>query len=285
VILKPPAQSALDTFVRQGFTVLKNAVALDLREPAREAAERLLASDISTGRDRGADGKDGFRGVVSLDDAFLPFVTNPAVLAPIVSLMGTNLHLLSSHLVALPSIPAGQIRSIRVPERHGWHRDMFGVEADLGSRSLPMMAIKSACYLTDPVPGAGVTMFVPGSQTSTGPVMVPAGAIDPPGAVTPEIAPRDTVLFENRTWHAGGLNTSGCRRLALMLQYGYRWLAVVDDPTHLLRRSDLTDVQRQLLGARDRGSDGSLSKGAGARPLAEWWHQGIEGYSGCLVEV
>jgi hypothetical protein len=275
VTFKLPAPSVLGNFSRHGFTVLRDAITLDLRESAREAAERLLASDIAIGRDRGADGKDGFRGVVSLDDAFLPFISNPALLVPIVALMGTNLHLLSSHLIALPSVPADQVRSIRVPERPGWHRDMFGVEADLGSRNLPMMAIKAACYLTDPAPDAGVTMFVPGSQTTTGPVVVPAGAIDPPGAVTPKVGPRDTVLFENRTWHAGGLNTSGSPRLALMLQYGYRWLAVVDDATRLFHRGDLTDVQRQLLGARDRRSDGSLAKGAGARPLAEWWHHGV----------
>jgi hypothetical protein len=62
----------------------------------------------------------------------------------------------------------------------------------------------------------------------------------------------DVVLFENRTWHAGGCNTSGRPRIALMIQYGYRWLAPVDDPApDLLERSDLTDVQRQLLGAAD----------------------------------
>jgi hypothetical protein len=275
MILKLPAPSVLDTFTQHGFIVLKGAITPDLRKSAREAAERALASDITIGRDRGADGKDGFRGVMSLDDAFLPFITNPAVLGPVVSLMGPNLHLLSSHLVALPSVPVGQIRSIRIPERPGWHRDMFGVEADLGSRNLPMMAIKAAYYLTDPAPNSGVTMFVPGSQIDPGPVAVPAGAIDPPGAVTPEVGPYDTVLFENRTWHAGGLNISGSPRLALMLQYGYRWLAPVDDSTCLLQRGDLTDVQRQLLGARDRRPDGSLAKGTGGRPLADWWHHGL----------
>ncbi|GAA2969399.1 hypothetical protein GCM10010519_00660 [Streptomyces lactacystinicus] len=38
------------------------------------------------------------------------------------------------------------------------------------------------------------------------------------------------VLFENRTWHAGGLNRSGHTRLAVMMQCGYRCLNAVDDP-------------------------------------------------------
>jgi hypothetical protein len=76
------------------------------------------------------------------------------------------------------------------------------------------------------------------------------------------------VLFENRTYHAGGLNTSGRRRLALMIQYGYRWLAPVDDPApELLDRPGITEIQCQLLGAPDRNQDGSLAKGAGAAPL------------------
>ncbi|WP_024800555.1 hypothetical protein [Nocardia sp. BMG51109] len=79
-------------------------------------------------------------------------------------------------------------------------------------------------------------------------------------------------MFENRTWHAGGINTSGHPRIAIMIQYGYRWLAPVDDPApELLDRTDLSDIQRQLLGATDRNSDGSVAKGRGAEPLRQWW--------------
>jgi hypothetical protein len=68
--------------------------------------------------------------------------------------------------------------------------------------------------------------------------------------------------------HLCGINTSGHPRLALMMQYGYRWLAPVDDPaTDLLQRSDLSSIERQLLGAADRAPDGSLAKGAGGAPL------------------
>lgn len=78
---------------------------------------RLLESDRTVGRDRSVDGKDGFRGVVAMDDAFLPLVTNPKVLPTLVALLSANLHLMSSNLISMPSIPPGDRRTIRVAER------------------------------------------------------------------------------------------------------------------------------------------------------------------------
>jgi hypothetical protein len=58
-----------------------------------------------------------------------------------------------------------------------------------------------------------------------------------------------------------------------MMQYGYRWLAAVDDPApQLVERWDLTDIERQLLGRADRNLDGSVThEGAGAEALRTWW--------------
>jgi hypothetical protein len=216
----------------------------------------------------------GCRGLVAhAPDAFLPLVDNPAVLPTIVALLGPGIHLMSSNLIHLPSIPTGQPRTIRVPSRHGWHRDMGAATRDLGTDTVPRLAIKAAYWLTDPTPDAGVTMLVPGSHLRGGPVTVPAGLIDPPDAITPDVGPCDVVLFENRTWHAGGLNTSGRPRRAVMMQYGYRWVAPIDDPhPNLLNRPGLTDLQRQLLGRLDRHPDGSVAtEGSGAAPLRAWW--------------
>ncbi|MFE5159047.1 phytanoyl-CoA dioxygenase family protein [Streptomyces sp. NPDC056697] len=269
----PPDPEVLNTFERQGFVILRNVISPEWREQAASAATRLLADDRTLGRDRSADGKDGFRGIVAIDDTFLPLVTNLKVLPTLVALLSPNLHLMSSNLIYMPSIPTDGTRTIRVPERHGWHRDMSTATRDLGTRTVPRLSIKAAYFLSDLTPDAGVTMILPGSHTETDRVTIPAGAIDPPGAITPDIGPRDVLLFENRTWHAGGLNTCGHPRLAVMMQYGYRWLAPVDDPApQLLGREDLTDIERQLLGQPDRHPDGSIShEGAGATPLRTWW--------------
>jgi hypothetical protein len=264
-------ESTIEDFERHGFTVVRSALHPQLRSAAKAAAERLLASTLTRGRDRGADGKDGFRGCVALDpEVFLPLIDNPAVLPTVVALLSPNIHVLSTHLIALPPIPPGHPRTLRTPERPGWHRDMYGVDTDLSPANTPRLAIKCAYYLTSPNPGTGVTMLLPGSHIVAEPPQIPPGQIDPPGAITPGLDENgcDAVLFENRTYHAGGFNTSGQPRLAVMIQYGYRWLAPVDDPApHLLERPDITDIQRQLLGAPDRNLDGSLAKGAGAAPL------------------
>ncbi|MER7963826.1 phytanoyl-CoA dioxygenase family protein [Streptomyces ardesiacus] len=268
----PPAAPEADTinaFERDGYAVIRDAITQDLRDRLLTAAEKLLASGITKGRDRGGDGKDGFRGCLTLDRTFLPLLANPAVLPTVVQLLSPNIHLLSAHLIALPSGPP---RTIRIPERHGWHRDMYGVTADLGYPHTPRMAIKAAHYLTPVTPDCGLTMFLPGSHRLTEEPVIPASAIDPPGAVTPDIAETDAVLFENRTWHTGGINLSGRSRIALMLQYGYRWLQPVDDPATALRKDPiLTPVEQQLLGVPDRHPDGSLAKGSGAAAIRSWW--------------
>lgn len=268
----PPDSAVIADFNQHGFTVVRAALDPDLQHDLLASARHLLTSGETRGRDRGADGKDGFRGTANLDPAFLPLVANPRVLPAVVALLSPNIRLLSSHLIALASIADDEPRSIRIPSRPGWHRDMYGVSDDLGPGSTPRLAIKCAYFLTPVGPDTGTTMFLPGSHLRTDPVTVPPGEVDPPGAVTPELKPGDAVLFENRTWHAGGLNSSGSARIALMMQYGYRWLAPVDDPADaLLERADLTEIEHQLLGAADRAADGSLAKGAGSAALRAWW--------------
>ena len=273
VVIAAPDDAALEAFCRDGFAVIRNAITETDRSRMLGGAQALLDSPITTGRDRGADGKDGFRGVVNLDPtAFMPLMTNPTVLLTIVALLSPNIQLLTSHLISLQSLPLDARRTIRTPQRPGWHRDMYGVTDDLGAEHTPRMAVKCAYYLTDLAENAGVTMFLPGSHLATTRITVPPGSIDPNGAVTPAVGQYDAVIFENRTWHAAGINTSGRPRIAVMMQYGYRWLAPVDDPpTTALERPDLNPVERQLLGQPDRAPDGSLAKGSGAAAIGDWW--------------
>ncbi|MFG6196892.1 phytanoyl-CoA dioxygenase family protein [Nonomuraea sp. JJY05] len=232
------------------------------------AARRLLASTITRGRYRGGDGKDGFRGCIALDETFLPLLVNPAA-------AHRDRRAQPQHPPAVgpPDRPALRHPAHHPhPKRGGRHRDMYGVTDDLSPAHTPRMAIKVAHYLTDLTPDCGLTMFLPGSHHATQPPTIDAGAIDPPGAITPDLGPCNVVLFENRTFHASGVNTSGQPRIAFMLQYGYPGLQPVDDPApHLLHRADLDPITRQLLGAPDRNPDGSLAKGAGAAPLRRWW--------------
>lgn len=262
----------VENFDRDGFIVVPDAYPNGLRQACLAAARRLLASNSTQGRDRGADNKDGFRGCLDLDPRFLPLITNPIVLDLVVELLSPNIHLLSTQLIALPSIPLTAVRSIRTPERPGWHRDLYGVSDDLGWFHTPRLSVKVAHYLSDLREDSGTTMFLPGSHLLAEPPVIPPGEINPPDALTPAVGTTDVVVFENRTWHAGGLNSSGAARIALMLQYGYRWLAPVDAPSaHLIWRDDLTPLERQLLGgtAGDHRPDGSYQRGYGALALQQ----------------
>ncbi|MGC4950090.1 phytanoyl-CoA dioxygenase family protein [Streptomyces sp. DT224] len=264
-----PDADTIDAFERDGYAIIRDAITPELRQQLLIAAEQLLASDITQGRDQGGDGKDGFRGCLALDRTFLPLLANPAILPTVVRLLSPNIHLLSAHLISLPSGPP---RTVRVPERHGWHHDVYGATADLGFTNTPRLAIKVAHYLSPVTADCGLTTFLPGSHRLAEEPDVPTGAIDPPGAVTPDIAGTDTILFENRTWHAAGINLSGRPRIAFMIQYGYRWLQPVDDPAvNLQQDPTISPIERQLLGLPDRRPDGSLAKGSGAAPIRSWW--------------
>lgn len=264
--------SLATTLDRDGFVVVRNVLPDGVRADALAAADALLASASTIGRDSGSDDMDGFRGVINHDPKFWPLLARPDVLAVVAATLGANIRLLSSHLIALPSVVGRRVRTIRVPSNPGWHRDMFGVTRDLGWAETPRLAIKCAFYLSQLEPGCGVTSLLPGSHRLTHAPEILSGDVDPAGAVVPDLQPGDVLLFENRTFHAGGINTAGHPRVAVMMQYGYRWLAPVDDPlpaddAEIFSREPLA---RQLVGGTDRAADGSMSFGAGSAAVSDW---------------
>ena len=146
----PPDPKVLKAFEREGFVVLCDVITPDWRGQAATAVRRLVSSDRALGRDRSVDGKDGFRGIVAMDDTFLPLVTNPKVLPTLVALLSANLHLMYSNLIHMPSIPPVGKRTIRVPDRHGRHRDMSSTP--LTATSAPRLS--RACRSRPPTSSA-----------------------------------------------------------------------------------------------------------------------------------
>ena len=85
----PLPEADRDHFDRQGFLIVRQA--LDETTVARliEAGDRLLASDLRTGRQQAAHGRtDGFRNTIALDDAFIPLIDHPQILPTVVQLLG-----------------------------------------------------------------------------------------------------------------------------------------------------------------------------------------------------
>jgi ectoine hydroxylase-related dioxygenase (phytanoyl-CoA dioxygenase family) len=269
----PPAWKS--EFERNGFLVVPGVLDSPLIERLIGAGDRLMASDHQQDRETMKDGWDSFRNVIALDRTFLDLLAYPKIFSLIVQLLGPNIHLLSSQLIYLESLPSEAKRQSRTPAAHGWHRDLYGVAGDLGHANIPLLAIKCGYYLTDvSTPGSGMTLFSPGSHYLKANITLPKGAIDPENAVNLWLKPGDVVLFENRTFHAGGINESGRTRKCIMMQYGFRWLKPVDyvqQPLWLLEECD--PIQRQLLGSQDRDAEGRIVMGRGAEPLKSWCAQ------------
>jgi ectoine hydroxylase-related dioxygenase (phytanoyl-CoA dioxygenase family) len=261
-------------FEEEGYLIVRNALDEATIAALIEAGDRLVASERTENRQRTPDGVyDGFRNVISMDEAFLTILQNPRTVPLIVQLLGPNLHLITSHLIYKNPQPAGTPTTKRLP---GWHRDIAGTPQDLGHANIPRMEMKCAYYLTDlQEPYSGVTMFAPGSNRAKEALPVgEGGQQDPENALTPRLKAGDAVFFENRTWHAGEPNLTDRVTKAVMFGYGYLWLRPFDYDKQSPELTDkVTDpIGQQLLGAL-KGPEGRFVPGGISTPLREWCKQ------------
>lgn len=265
----PLTSDQLTSFHRDGFLIVRNALDQATIDALITAGDRLFASDRVANRQSYNDRYDSFRNAIALDDAMLPVLTCPTTVPLIVQLMGPHLQLHTSHLIWKKADPAGTPTTHRDP---GWHRDVATLTRDLDHDRMPRVEIKVGYFLTDcSHEHDGQTRFVPGSHRERDPVPLVPGTPDPAGAVAPLLRAGDAVLFENRTWHAGGANLNGRTRKTLMFGYSHRWMRPDDYDQQndaLLDRCD--PVQRCLLDARGLNyrADGSFTPCGDATALA-----------------
>jgi ectoine hydroxylase len=259
-------------FDEEGYLIIRNVLDSDTIEQLIEAGDRLIATDNRENRQQDVPGLyDGFRNVLSMDAAFTPLVTHPVTLPIIIQLLGANLQVSTSHLIYRWADPPGTDPKRRLP---GWHRDNGRTRLDLGEHAYPRMGLKAAYYLTDlSEPNSGVTLMAPGSHLLREPLYIPPGQADPDNVAEPLLNPGDCVIFEYRTWHAGGANLRGLTRKAVMIGYHYRWLKPMDylqQPPHVLEQMDV--LQRFLVG--ERVDDGVEFMPNGSwNPLVDWCEQ------------
>ena len=264
----PTPQEQIRQFDEEGYLVVRDVLDRASISVLIEASDRLIASDIQTGRQSNLTGLyDGFRNSIALDDAYIPLMTHPTILPLVIHLLGSNLQLMTSHLIYKYPNP------LDTPEHHrapGWHRDYLQAMMALGHYSIPRIELKCAYYFTDlSQPKSGNTMVVPGSNQATAPLAVPEGS-DPDGAIEPLLNPGDCLLFENRTWHAGAVNLSEHIRKGIMVGFGYRWVMPMDfrrqDPVFVEK---LSPLERFLVGEQYTDVVNFQPDG-GANPLTEW---------------
>ncbi len=255
-------------FDEEGYAIVRHALDREAVDRLTEAADRLVDSDLQSCRqirDRG--NYDGFRNCLALDETFLSLLLNEIVFPMVVQFLGAYLHLLTSHLIFKHPDPPGTPPARRHPT---WHRDYGRLTADLGQAAVPRAMIKCAYCLTDLTESnSGQTLVAPGSNLLREVLEVPDEG-DPAGALEPKLEPGDCLLFENRTWHAGGANLSDRTRKVVMIGYGYRWTAPIDykrQPDELLDKA--TPIERYLLGEPMVETDEYQTSG-GESPLRPW---------------
>lgn len=255
-------------FDQEGYLIVRNALSPEQVVRLIAAGDRLMASDLTEGRQTNSATYDSFRNSVTLDDVFLELLMHPTTVPLVVQLFGPNIQLCTSHLIYKHPNPPDTPRTFRQP---GWHRDVANTPYDLGHANIPRMEMKIAYYLTDtPEPCSAVTMFAPRSNHLKEALHIPEGRSDPEGAVEPALRAGDAVFFENRTWHAGAANLTGRTTKALMMGYAYNWMRPMDyliQPDELLAKVD--DIGKQLLGGL-KGPEGRFIPGGITRPLKDW---------------
>ena len=258
-------------FRDEGYLILRNALDESAISALIEAGDRLIATEARYNRYQTSAFYDGFRNCITMDDAFIPLLTNDATLPIVIQLLGSNLQLSTSHLIHRHPDPPGTPDSIRRP---GWHRDGGGISSDLGEGRFPRLGLKCAFYLTDlSQPNSGVTMLAPGSNQLTERIDIPEGETDPVNALEPLLNPGDCVIFEYRTWHAGAPNFTDITRKAVMIGYCYRWLRPMDFVKQEGSFLDkLSEIETYLVG-EEVDETREFQPGGGYNPLNEWCEQ------------
>lgn len=262
------SDSQRNQFRDEGYLIIRNALDEDAISRVIEAGDRLIATDARLNRYQTSEFYDGFRNCITMDEAFVPLLTNEVALPLVIQLLGSNLQLSTSHLIYRHPDPPGTPNSVRRP---GWHRDGGRTQLDLGQGNYPRLGLKCAFYLTDlSEPNSGVTMLAPGSNQLKERIEIPAGEVDPANALEPLLNPGDCVIFEYRTWHAGAPNFTDRTRKAIMIGYCYRWLKPMDYVKQSPEFVDkLSDIERYLVGEEIDDTLEFQPQG-GINPLNEW---------------
>ncbi len=245
------SEKYIQNFERDGYVVIPNVLPDEMIERIIIAGDKMIASDCQDNRQPVSDNTDGFRNSIEHDDVFIELLANKKILPYLIRLLGPSIKLLTSQLIYRSPIPSNL-------EKHnintGWHRDFYQAQHSLGHANIPRLDIKVGYCLTDlPEANCGGTLLLPGSHLLK--ENLPTTRCEnPSGTVDPILSKGDCLLFENRTWHAGGVNYSNVTRKIIMMGYTYTWIESYDcdfykEETVLKAKELHGDIGLQLLNA------------------------------------
>ncbi|MCG9129860.1 phytanoyl-CoA dioxygenase family protein [Candidatus Poribacteria bacterium] len=260
-------------FEDNGFFVVEDALPIDKVEKLRMAFDKIGAEHL--GKDElPPDASFNILDFVGRDEEFIELLDWYKTFPKVWGILGWNIKLYHSHLIALPPIPEEERGKKR---RLGWHQDSGRLNIELEGNPRPRVSLKVAYFLTDTsVPGRGNFSVIPGSQKLNSLQMPNDDRSDPDNATPVYAKPGTAVFFDRRLWHAVGRNTSDITRKVLFYGYSYRWLQPRDDMTvaHYMEKSD--PIRQQILG-KSTGGMGYTSPGDKDVPLRAWIQENLGG--------
>ena len=260
-------------FEDNGFFIVEDALPKEKVEKLITAFDKVGAEHL--GKDElPSDASFNILDFVGRDEIFIELLDWYKTFPKVWGILGWNIKLYHSHLIALPPIPEDERGKKR---RLGWHQDSGRLNIELEGNPRPRVSLKVAYFLTDTsVPGRGNFSVIPGSQKLNSLQMPDDDRSDPENATPVYAKPGTAVFFDRRLWHAVGRNTSDITRKVLFYGYSYRWLQPRDDMTveHLMEKSD--PIRQQILG-KSTGGMGYTSPGDKDVPLRAWIQENLGG--------
>ncbi|RKU31333.1 hypothetical protein C6497_02245 [Candidatus Poribacteria bacterium] len=260
-------------FEDNGFIIVEDAIPEDKVEKLIAAFDRVGAEHL--GKDElPSDASFNILDFVGRDEIFIELLDWYKTFPKVWGILGWNIKLYHSHLIALPPMPEEEREKKR---RLGWHQDSGRLNIELEGNPRPRVSLKVAYFLTDTsVPGRGNFSVIPGSQKLNSLQMPADDRTDPANAKPVYAKPGTAVFFDRRLWHAVGRNTSDITRKVLFYGYSYRWLQPRDNMTveHYMDKSD--PIRQQILG-KSTGGMGYTSPGDKDVPLRAWIQENIGG--------
>lgn len=260
-------------FEENGFFIVEDALPKEKVEKLITAFDKVGAEHL--GKDElPSDASFNILDFVGRDEIFIELLDWYKTFPKVWGILGWNIKLYHSHLIALPPIPEDERGKKR---RLGWHQDSGRLNIELEGNPRPRVSLKVAYFLTDTsVPGRGNFSVIPGSQKLNSLQMPDDDRSDPENATPVYAKPGTAVFFDRRLWHAVGRNTSDITRKVLFYGYSYRWLQPRDDMTieHFMEKSD--PIRQQILG-KSTGGMGYTSPGDKDVPLRAWIQENLGG--------
>jgi ectoine hydroxylase-related dioxygenase (phytanoyl-CoA dioxygenase family) len=246
VQLTPEQRRAMD---EDGFLVVRAALDRATVARAREAVDRLAQAFLNKPvvLDRPEYNQLDLRPGLLREEALYALVAHSSTVPLVVQLLGTNIHLHSTAIIAKrpenPNLPAF---------RRGWHRDIR-IARDLGHAGLPRVGIKVCYCLTDfHSTRCGMTLMARKTHLRGEPLAIRKGEVDPSDVEVCDVQldAGDAMLFENRIFHTAAPNLSDRTSKVLMYGFAYRWMkqeVYLENPdAGLLAKAD--PITWQLLG-------------------------------------